>query len=95
MSLDLITLKWMNLSNIVYKIKGKKSLRILKNGIPRVYHSSCLVLSFENLLKGSKLNIYKKNTNIKTESLEIEEKEDRQKFDIKYKRIYIIEELNK
>ena len=89
MSLDLITLKWMNLSNIVYKIKGKKFLRAIKNGIPRVYHSSCLVLSYENILKGSKLNIYKKNTNIKTESLEIEEIDDRQKFDVKYEGIYI------
>jgi hypothetical protein len=89
MSLDLITLKWMNLSNIVYKIKGKKKLRAIKNGIPRVYHSSCLVLSYENILKGSKLNIYKKNTNIKTDSLEIEEMDERQKFDVKYEGIYI------
>ena len=60
MALDLVTLRWMSLSNIIYKIKGQKLSRETKNGIPRVYHSSCLVLSFENMLKGSKLNIYKK-----------------------------------
>jgi len=89
MALDLVTLRWMSLSNIIYKIKGQKLSREPKNGIPRVYHSSCLVLSFENILKGSKLNIYKKSTNIKNESLEIEEIDEKQKFDVKYEGIYI------
>ena len=89
MALDLVTLKWMSLSNIIYKIKGQQLSRETKNGIPRVYHSSCLVLSYENMLKGSKLNIYKKNTNIKNEPLEIEEIDEKQKFDLKYEGIYI------
>ena len=89
MALDLITLKWMNLSNIVYKVKGKKATKQMNNGIPRVYHSSCLVLSYENLIKGSKLNIYKNNYNIKGELSENEEYEEKQKFEIKYEGIYI------
>ena len=87
MALDLISFKWMNLSNILYKIKGKKKHSI--NGIPRVYHSSCLVLSYENLLKGNKLNIYKNNTYVKDDPLENEEFEEKQKFEIKYEGIYI------
>ena len=89
MAVDLISLKWMHLSNIIYKIKGKKVSKNVKNGIPRVYHSSCLVLSYENLLKGNKLNIYKNNSNIKAESLENEIIEEKQKFEIKFEGIYI------
>ena len=89
MALDLVTFKWMNLSNIVYKIKEKKSSKKITNGIPRVYHSSCLVLSYENLLKGNKLNIYKNNTYINEDLLENEMFEEKQKFEIKYEGIYI------
>ena len=89
MALDLTTLKWMNLSNIIYKIQGKKAAKKIKNGIPRVYHSSCLVLSYENLVKGSKLNIYKNTSYVKEESLENEVIEEKQKFEIKYEGIYI------
>ena len=88
MALDLITFKWMNLSNIVYKIKGKK-LKQIKNRVPRVYHSSCLILSYENILKGNKLNIYKNNLYIKDDISENEIIEEKQKFEIKYEGIYI------
>ena len=94
MALDLTTLKWMNLSNIIYKIQGKKTSKKIKNGIPRVYHSSCLVLSYENLLKGNKLNIYKNNSNIKEEYLDNEVIMEKQKFEIKYEGIYIFGGLN-
>ena len=69
MALDLNTLKWMQLSNIIYKLKGKKAIIQAKKGIPRVYHSSCLALSYENMLKGNKLNIYKNNLNIKNDTI--------------------------
>ena len=94
MALDLTTLKWMNLSNIIYKIQSKKTSKKIKNGIPRVYHSSCLVLSYENLLKGNKLNIYKNNSNIKEEYLDNEVIMEKQKFEIKYEGIYIFGGLN-
>ena len=89
MALDLITFKWMVLSNIVYKIRGKKSSKYIKNGVPRVYHSSCLILSYENIIKGNKLNIYKNNLNIKDDISENEIMEEKQKFEIKYEGIYI------
>ena len=89
MALDLITFKWMILSNIVYKLKGKKLNRNLKNEVPRVYHSSCVVLSYEKILKGSRLNIYKNNKNLKNVVLENEEMSQSQKFEVKYEGIYI------
>ena len=90
MALDLNTLKWMTLSNIVYKLKDKKTSKQIKNGFPRVYHSSCLVLSFENLLKGNKLNIYKNNLNLKDDILDKNEIiEEKQKFELKFEGIYI------
>ena len=90
MALDLNTLKWMTLSNIVYKLKDKKTSKQMKNGFPRVYHSSCLVLSFENILKGNKLNIYKNNSNLKDDVLDKNEMiEEKQKFDLKFEGIYI------
>ena len=99
MMLDLITLKWSQMSNIIYKLKDKKMMNNakLKGGIYRVYHSSCLILSYENIMKGNKINIYKNNNNIKYDSKEDEseinaydfQKEGKYKFDIKYEGIYI------
>ena len=89
MAMDLNTLKWMKLSNIIYKLKGKKAIKKPKNGIPRVYHSSCLVLSFENIVKGNKLNIYKNNSNIKDEYLENDVINSNLKLEVKYEGIYI------
>ena len=87
MALDLNTLRWMNLNNVVYKIKGFKKLKNLKNGIPRVYHSSCLVLTPEHTKKGSKLNIYKNL--VKLEEEEVNNNIGKESFEIKYEGIYI------
>ena len=87
MALDLNTLRWIHLNNIVYKIKGFKKLRTLKNGIPRVYHSSCLVLTPEHVRKGTKLNIYKSLGKLEEE--EVDNTIGRDNFEIKYEGIYI------
>ena len=58
MSLDLISLKWMKLSNIITRKKGSKKIHNFEF-LPRAHHSSCLILSNEHLMKSSKLNIYK------------------------------------
>ena len=87
MALDFNTLRWMNLSNIAYKIKGHKKLKNLDNGVPRVYHSSCLVLSQEHIRKGSKLNIYKNL--VKLEEEEVNNNLGKESFEIKYEGIYI------
>ena len=97
--LDLTTLKWSKMTNITYKLKDKKSMKNvkLKGGIYRLYHSSCLVLSYENVMKGNKISIYRNNNNIKFDSDDDEndvnpydyEKEGKYKFDITYEGIYI------
>ena len=101
MMLDLITMKWSQMRNIIYKLRDKKAMKNakIKGGIYRVYHSSCLVLSFDNIMKGKKINIYKNNNNMKYDTLEKEndndeiaydiEKEGKYKFDITYEGIYI------
>ena len=87
MALDLNTLRWMKLSNIVYKTRNFKKLEKVENGIPRVYHSSCLVIKSGHDRKSSKLNIYK--------SIVKEEEEinvgysEKEYFEIKYEGIYI------
>jgi hypothetical protein len=87
MALDLNTLRWMKLSNIVYKTKNSKKLQKLENGIPRVYHSSCLVIKTEHDKKSSKLNIYKSIAKEEEEiNLGFMEKDN---FEIKYEGIYI------
>ena len=87
MALDLNTLRWMNLSNILYKTKTHKKLQKLNNGVPRVYHSSCLVIKPEHYIKGNKLNIYKSLDKFDEEiNLGIMEKEH---FEIDYEGIYI------
>ena len=87
MALDLNTLRWMNLSNIMYKIKGHKKLKKLVNGIPRVYHSSCLVLTQEHIRKIEKLNIYKSLAKLEEE--EVNDNIGKGNFEIKYEGIYI------
>ena len=99
MMLDLTTLKWSKMTNITYKLKDKKSMKNvkIKGGIYRVYHSSCLVLSYENVMKGNKISIDRNNNNIKFDSDDDEndvnpydnEKEGKYKFDITYEGIYI------
>ena len=88
MALDLITLKWMKINNIVFKKKNSKKLLRYKS-LPRVYHSSCLVLSPEHIEKGIKINMFKndldENNNIYLKS----QIETKTKFDIKYEGIYI------
>ena len=87
MALDLNTLKWMRLSNIIYKRKNSKKIEKFTNGIPRVYHSSCLVIKPEHYRKGIKLNIYKN-----VDKLEDELNFtfiDKDSFEIKYEGIYI------
>ena len=87
MALDLNTLRWMYLSNIFYKTKNHKKLQKLHHGIPRVYHSSCLVLKPEHFRKGAKLNIYKNIDKLDEEiNLGIIEKDN---MEISYEGIYI------
>ena len=87
MALDLNTLRWMNLSNIFYKTRSHKKLQKLNNGVPRVYHSSCLVIKSEHYQKGNKLNIYKSLDKLDEEiNLGIMDKEH---FEIDYEGIYI------
>ena len=101
MMLDLITMKWSLMNNIKYKLSDKKSMKNakLKGGVYRVYHSSCLVLSFDSIMKGNRINIYRNNNNIKYDIIDKSkditsnaydfEKEGKYKFDINYEGIYI------
>ena len=82
MALDFISMKWMNLSNIIYKIKGKKNITC----VPRVYHSSCLIITQEHLSKGNKLNIYKNVNKLEQEEVHGQTKES---LEIRYEGIYI------
>ena len=88
MALDLTTYKWTRINNIVFKKKNSKKLFRFKS-LPRVYHSSCLVLSAERSEKGMKINMFKndidENDNIYLKS----QIETKAKFDIKYEGIYI------
>jgi len=88
MALDLTTLKWMNLTNIVFKKKTSKKLSHFKN-LPRVYHSSCLVLSSESIIKGNKLNIYKNELKDLEDTFFQNGSDSKNNFDIKYEGIYI------
>ena len=89
MALDLITFKWIKLNNIIYKKRNSKKLLNFES-LPRVYHSSCLVLSSEHLIQGNKLNIYKKDSNDNLESdLVQNSNHSKNGFDIKYEGIYI------
>ena len=89
MALDLTTFQWMNLTNIVHKKKSSKKLYHFKS-LPRVYHSSCLVLSQENIFKGNKLNIYKNESNDEEENLFNQNGSDsKSNFDIKIEGLYI------
>ena len=102
MMLDLITLKWAKIQNITYRLKDKTMMKNakLKGGVYLSYHSSCLVLSYENIMKGNKINIYRNNNNIKYDTIDKDnddkdsnaydfEKEGKYIFDIKYEGIYI------
>ena len=102
MMLDLITLKWFQMKNIIYKLSDKIMMKNakIKGGVYLAYHSSCLVLSYENIMKGNKINIYRNNNNnIKYDIVDKEndkdlnvydfEKEGKYKFDINYEGIYI------
>jgi hypothetical protein len=88
MVLDLINFKWSRINNIVFKKKNSKKLLRFQS-LPRVYHSSCLVLSTEHIEKGMKINMFKndidENDNIYLKS----QIETKTKFDIKYEGIYI------
>ena len=89
MALDLTTFKWMQLTSIVVKKKNSKKLFHFKN-LPRVYHSSCLILSQEHIIKGDKINIYKNDlNNLEEENIFSENSESKNNFDIKYEGIYI------
>ena len=101
MMLDLITMKWSLMNNIKYKLNDKKLMKNakLKGGVYRVYHSSCLVLSLDSIMKGNRINIYRNNNNIKYDIVDTKkdilsnaydfEKEGKYKFDINYEGIYI------
>ena len=75
-------MKWMKMNNIVFKKKNSKKLLRFKS-LPRVYHSSCLVLSPEHKQRGAKINMFKNdlldNENIYLKS----EIETKTKFDVK------------
>ena len=88
MALDLTTFKWMKLTSIVHKKKSSKKLYYFKN-LPRVYHSSCLVLSQDNILKGNKLNIYKNDLDEDGNIFIQNGSDSKNNFDIKYEGIYI------
>jgi hypothetical protein len=91
MELDLITFKWMKLENIVFKKKSSKKLYHFK-GLPRVYHSSCLVLTTEHIIKGNKINIYKNDLIADEDENALFQNgvlETKQNFDIKYEGIYM------
>ena len=88
MTLDLITLKWMKINNIVFKKKNSKKLFRFKS-LPRVYHSSCLVLSSEHTEKAMKINMFK-NDNDENNNIFLKSQiETKTKFDIRYEGIYI------
>jgi len=89
MALDLMTLKWMQLTNILVKKKYSKKRLYNFEGLPRVYHSSCLVLSSAHLFQGNKLNIYKKDTKIGEDSVFMQNVESKNSLNIKYEGIYI------
>ena len=88
MALDLITLKWMKINNIVFKKKNSKKLFRFKS-LPRVYHSSCLVLSSEHIEKGMKINMFKNDTDGNNNIFLKSQIETKTKFDIRYEGIYI------
>jgi len=88
MALDLITLKWMKINNIVFKKKNSKKLLRYKS-LPRVYHSSCLVLSPEHIEKGIKINMFKNDSDDMNNIYLKSQIETKTKFDIKYEGIYI------
>ena len=88
MALDLITMKWMKLSNIVYKKKNSKKVKNLSDELHRAYHSSCLILSNEHSVKDSKLNIYKNDLKKENNYVQIINDNDT-KFEIKFEGIYI------
>lgn len=89
MALDLLTLKWMQLTNIVVKKKYSKKRLFHFDGLPRVYHSSCLVLSSQHLFQGNKLNIYKKDAKISEDNIYMQNVESKNSLNIKYEGIYI------
>ena len=88
MALDLISLKWMKINNIVFKKKNSKKLLRYKS-LPRVYHSSCLVLSSEHSEKGIKINMFKNDSDEMNNIYLKSQIETKTKFDIKYEGIYI------
>ena len=88
MALDLNTFKWMKLSSIVQKKKNSKKIYHFKN-LPRAYHSSCLVLTQEHIIKGNKLNIYRNDINNDEDNIFIQNDGSKSNFDIKFEGIYI------
>ena len=81
--LDLITLKWSKMNNILYKLRDKKMMKIAKltGGISRVYHSSCLVLSYDNVMKGNKINIFRNSDDIKYDIVDKNKESDVNEYD--------------
>ena len=81
-------MKWMKMNNIVFKKKNSKKLFRFK-ALPRVYHSSCLVLSSEHIEKGMKINMFKNDTDDNNNIFLKSQIETKTKFDIRYEGIYI------
>ena len=89
MMLDLNLLKWSKLDTIKYKTQfASKNRNSYYNTYKRVYHSSCLVLNNDNLLKGAKLNIY--HSEFSSDKMNnISDNSKKHSFDPKYEGIYI------
>ena len=90
MMLDLNLLKWSKLDTIKYKTQfASKNRNSYYNTYKRVYHSSCLVLNNDNLLKGAKLNIYHSEFSSDKMNNISESSKKQHSFDPKYEGIYI------
>ena len=90
MMLDLTLLKWSKLDNIKYKTQfASKNRNSYYNTFKRVYHSSCLVLNNDNLLKGAKLNIYHSEFSSDKMNNIADSTKKQNSFNPKYEGIYI------
>ena len=90
MMLDLNLLKWSKLDTIKYKTQfASKNRNSYYNTYKRVYHSSCLVLNNDNLLKGAKLNIYHSEFSSDKMNNISDSSKKQHSFDPKYEGIYI------
>ena len=93
MALDLNSFRWMNLTNIVIKKRNSKKVYNFIS-LPRVYHSSCLVLSSDHYNHRNKLNIYKNDLKFASNDFIKNGNDSKSNFDIKYEGIYIFGGLN-